>query len=239
MDSVTNAYPYKGFHKVTLARPITVKQGQSYAIVVTQKNPDGGYVLSAQTVYGGMGDSKNAEAVVNAGESFLFMDGIWDDFSEPEAQKLVLLEVSDLVSEMVVDNFAIKGYCVKADDTPDIKTHIVTYQLNGGTYEESSEDIIEEYPEGTTIKIHAAPEKAGFRFQYWKGSEYLPGDIYVVTEDHTFTAQWEKLSEPVNPDEADQSGVVKTGDDSHTIFWLLLFLSAIALTVMGVLRRKQ
>ena len=72
----------------------------------------------------------------------------------------------------------------------------ITYDLNGGTYNGSPEDIVETYERGTAISIHAAPVRDGYTFLYWKGSEYQPNDTYEAVEDHTFVAQWEKGASP-------------------------------------------
>ena len=83
------------------------------------------------------------------------------------------------------------------EKTEDVKK--ITYKLNGGKYNGSTDDIVEEYAKGTVIKIHEAPTLDGYTFQYWEGSEYHPGDSYTVTEDHTFTAQWKKNDDPPVP----------------------------------------
>ena len=69
----------------------------------------------------------------------------------------------------------------------------ITYDLNGGSYNGKTGDITEQYLYGTKILIHKAPTREGYRFLYWKGSEYQPGDEYVVLEDHKFVAQWEPV----------------------------------------------
>ena len=46
---------------------------------------------------------------------------------------------------------------------------------------------------GSTITIESAPTREGYKFLYWKGSEYHPGESYIVPDGgHTFVAQWEK-----------------------------------------------
>ncbi|MBO5565549.1 MAG: InlB B-repeat-containing protein [Lachnospiraceae bacterium] len=70
--------------------------------------------------------------------------------------------------------------------------YTITYRLDGGTYNGSTEDIKEVHEDGTTIKIHEAPERKGYTFLYWEGSRYDPGDEYKVKKDHTFTAKWKK-----------------------------------------------
>ena len=77
----------------------------------------------------------------------------------------------------------------------------IRYKLNGGTYDGSTEDIVEEHPEGSVISIHEAPEREGYTFDYWKGSEYQPGDEYTVTGDHVFEAQWKIVSEEKDDEE--------------------------------------
>lgn len=91
---------------------------------------------------------------------------------------------------------------------------------------------MEIYPEGTVITIHEAPVRNGYAFKYWKGSEYDPGDKYTVTEDHVFTAQWEKTGEP-DPNPPD------TGDEGRFGLWhVLLAVSLIGLAAAAFLLKK-
>ena len=118
----------------------------------------------------------------------------------------------------------------------------ITYDLNGGSYDGSKDDITEVYEEDTVISIHEAPEREGYTFTYWKGSEYRPGDSYTVTEDHTFVAQWEKDggSGEASNDDPDSSGEVRTGDELHVGVWMAIaFMAALMLTVMLIIRRKM
>ena len=77
--------------------------------------------------------------------------------------------------------------------------------------------IVEIYSAGEVISIHEAPTREGYVFDYWKGSEYQPGDKYTVVEDHVFTAQWKKAAKPDDDDgKKDNSGgkrgSARTGD---------------------------
>ncbi|MGI6221513.1 MAG: CotH kinase family protein [Coriobacteriales bacterium] len=74
--------------------------------------------------------------------------------------------------------------------TPDDETFSIVYKLNGGSVDGSTADIVEQHKAGETITIPDAPERDGYVFLYWRGSAYKPGDSYLVTGDHTFTAQW-------------------------------------------------
>lgn len=76
--------------------------------------------------------------------------------------------------------------------------YAITYDPNGGHFEGmgADEKIVENYSGGTIIKIIEAPTREGYSFDYWKGSEYQPGDQYTVTENHTFVAQWKPSEIP-------------------------------------------
>lgn len=43
---------------------------------------------------------------------------------------------------------------------------------------------------GSTIRLPDPGEREGYVFSHWEGSSYQPGDEYVVTAPHTFTAVW-------------------------------------------------
>ncbi|MBO5564043.1 MAG: InlB B-repeat-containing protein [Lachnospiraceae bacterium] len=75
---------------------------------------------------------------------------------------------------------------------PAPKKYTITYKLNGGKYNGSTEDIKEVYEEKTVIRIHEKPERSGYTFLYWEGSRFDPGQKYEVTKDHVFTAKWKK-----------------------------------------------
>ena len=92
-----------------------------------------------------------------------------------------------------------------------LKDSTITYKLNGGTYNGSSDDIIITGKPGSTIRIHDAPEREGYTFLYWKGSEYYPGQEYTIGEDHAFTAMWKK-NENVNPNNGGEDS--KPDDDT-------------------------
>lgn len=75
--------------------------------------------------------------------------------------------------------------------------HSITFKLNGGSYNGNFDDVVIECKQGSTIKILAAPEREGYIFLYWKGSEYYPNQDYIVgIKDHIFTAVWKKVTKP-------------------------------------------
>ena len=113
----------------------------------------------------------------------------------------------------------------------------IIYKLNGGSYNGSEEDIVEDYYVGDTITIHKAPEREGYKFLYWKGSEYYPGDEYTVElGGHVFTAMWEESpNSPTNPGHEEPP----TGDTTNLYGMMAVFAGAtLGLLAMIVKRRK-
>ena len=112
----------------------------------------------------------------------------------------------------------------------------ITYDPNGGTLNGSTEPSVETHSYGEKITISPAPTREGYKFLYWKGSEYQPGDSYTVTEDHTFVAQWEKNPDPTptpTPAPTESPKVSpKTGDDQNV--WRLGVLTLFALLGGGM-----
>ena len=119
MDSVTKIFDYGGFHKVKLEHPFTVMKGQSYAIVVTQKTPEGKYAVNVQTIAQAEDDVLGGIGVINEKESFLMMGSTWKDFSSKSLQASLLEQASKGPNDtdvMAIDNFPIKGFAVQKPD---------------------------------------------------------------------------------------------------------------------------
>ena len=149
--------------------------------------------------------------------------------------------------------------------SPDPKAEKVkiTFKVNKGKWSDgSTEDKVLVVDKGTVIDIIKAPEREGYEFLYWKGSEYQPGEKYKAVEDHTFVAQWKKAAvvnpEPT-PEEPSQSSkpaesskvekpttsaskptenkVTKTGEASYIT--MTAGLVSIAIAGVLVVRRKK
>lgn len=146
----------------------------------------------------------------------------------------------------VVTGDAANGFFITNIHTPE-PVYTITYDLNGGSFEGSADNIAETYKAGTEISIHKAPARDGYKFLYWKGSEYQPGDKYTVTEDHTFTAQWEKVPDKTDPDKnvpaedtPEHAGTPGTGDSAQLDFYAATCLvSLLTLLVLIALRRRE
>ncbi|MBR0385407.1 MAG: InlB B-repeat-containing protein [Erysipelotrichaceae bacterium] len=73
-------------------------------------------------------------------------------------------------------------------ETKDMETFTLTFDLSGGTLDGKTGSITMDVLERTEITIPKAPEKKGYKFLYWEGSRHNPGETYLVTEPHQFTA---------------------------------------------------
>ena len=88
--SCSETYRYSGFHRTDLESGVAMKAGQRYSVVVTQRTVGGKYQYvmpsgSSKTLaeeLKDLGASCYATAVVNEGESALFKDGKWTDWTE-------------------------------------------------------------------------------------------------------------------------------------------------------------
>lgn len=122
----------------------------------------------------------------------------------------------------------------------------ITYKLNGGTYNGSADDIVELYKAGTIINVHAAPVREGYRFLYWRGSQYMPNDKYTVVDHHTFTAIWEKITSPTptptdtpTPTPSIKHSTPDTGDAFDVVLWSGVALSAILIALFSIKTLKH
>ena len=123
----------------------------------------------------------------------------------------------------------------------------ITFSLDGGTLDGKTGSIEIEAAIGDEITIPDAPVREGYKFLYWKGSEYHPGDKYTVIGDHSFTAVWEKEEEKkeadteskkaVVTDKKKYDGNVKTGDGTET--GLIVLIMSISLAGSGIIYRKK
>ncbi len=133
----------------------------------------------------------------------------------------------------------------------------ITYDPSGGVLRGGTDPVVVDAKVGDTITIIEAPERDGYNFLYWKGSEYQPGDSYVVVGDHTFTAEWEKKSDKGGDDDGkdDKGGSgggksdsgsksskkgISTGDNVKIgLFAVLGGLALAAIIVIIIIRKRR
>ena len=92
----------------------------------------------------------------------------------------------------------------------------ITFDPNGGNWSGSSSPRVITYKAGETITIAEAPTRDGYTFLYWKGSEYQPGDSYIVTENHTFKAIWKEKNNPSSGTDGNTNTGANTGGNTNT-----------------------
>ena len=130
---------YAGYHRFDVDLPVTVNAGDRIALVSTASTVDANgqrqykYGVSAgysetyiQSMNEKLPPSKQyptyAKSVVNEGESFLYRQGAWQDWTIERAELMADGNVVEL------DNFGLKVYTVSADHA-----HAFTYSASGDT----------------------------------------------------------------------------------------------------------
>ena len=127
LGTVTASHDYAGFHREKLDDPIAIGAGESFAIVAEETVVENGETLyeyaanisysqahaeaiQASEAENGISSDdrdRNADeygvAVVNNGESFIFDNGAWTDWTEYEPR-------TRLLDDYAIDNFSIKAY---------------------------------------------------------------------------------------------------------------------------------
>ena len=127
LDSFWSFYEYAGFHREKLNGGITFEPGERFSVVVTEsvtdKNGEKLYECSTnQAPSEELAVIKKSKTygtpVVNKGESFIYTDGKWTDWSEFELPLPEdFSEYSFTEDPIATDNFSIKAYLVYRQET--------------------------------------------------------------------------------------------------------------------------
>ena len=124
VTSQPKTYPYGGYHREQLEgdAAISLTKGQRYAVVVQQQTPSGKYNVS-------VGASRAEDfhnfrwfrSVVNQGESFFLLDGVWHDMTDGSIDSLIEAKQDDIrvLEKNCYDNFCIKAYAMPTEPTQD------------------------------------------------------------------------------------------------------------------------
>lgn len=80
------------------------------------------------------------------------------------------------------------------------KKYTVTYQTDGGVFSDGASTYVEVVKKGTTLDLHEAPTKEGYKFSGWYNSKTnsLITIAIVVKSDCTLVAKWEKEELPLS-----------------------------------------
>ena len=133
-------------------------------------------------------------------------------------------------------------------------TYTIVFKFNGGTLNgQDTERIIKADFDGYII-IPEGPAKKGYKFLYWKGSEYYPGQKYKIDGNHTFVAMYEKLDSSESDDSShkkdektDKSSKssqsiekAKTGDENgYLLVEMLILIGISSIGVITIKRRNK
>ena len=126
-------------------------------------------------------------------------------------------------------------------DEPTRPIYVIIYDPNGGNFNGSTDDIREEHMLNEVITIHEAPTREGYTFDYWKGSEYQPGDKYTVVGNHTFVAQWKKNAEPAPAPQPAKPArkLPQTSDPTNFVAMGALAAAGVASIASGMVIRRR
>ena len=86
----------------------------------------------------------------------------------------------------------------------DGNTYVVTYDPNGGVWDDSTDKVTVTGYRGNQITLHDTPTLDDHTFSTWNdgNNDYAAGDTYTITGDVTFTAVW---TESTNADTETES----------------------------------
>lgn len=123
------------------------------------------------------------------------------------------------------------------------KEYTITVDPNGGNWNGDTAIKTQQFKENEEFKLPVAPKKEGYTFLYWKGSQYQPGQVYVVKEDHAFIAEWKKneVTPEKKPDQqntANTKNSPSTGDNTEVMVYTGLSLLGL-MSLLLVLRKKN
>lgn len=186
---------------------------------------------------------KGKDIKINVGDKFKPEDGISNKDKLPKG---TIIETKDNVDTNVpgvynvtlqvkYPNGDVKEVSVKVtvkQDTNDEKYYNITFDANGGKWIDNKTKKIVQAKKNDNISIMEAPTKEGYKFLYWKGSKYQPGQKYKVIEDHTFTAVWE----PNKP--AKVRKIPQTGDSSEIMLYAGL-TALMGLSTLLIMRKRK
>ena len=157
----TAAYAYAGFHRESLDGSIVIKNGEAFSVVATEtvKDKDGAtkYDVAASNARTeasakAIGDGFYGVSKVNKGESFIFRNGAWADWTESD----LISEFNEATQNMfVTDNFSIKAYMVakKAENPIVAKGRTISAPVGKSTT----------YAKSTAFKISKAQGAVTFK----------------------------------------------------------------------------
>ena len=152
-----------------------------------------------------------------------------------DAKATVNGEDASVLSNLRTFGYLIVSAPVTAES--DAEFFVLTFKLEGGTMDGKTTVVYKGYKEGITITM-PLPTREGYRFLYWEGSKYYAGQEYTITEDHTFTAVWEKIATPAPKTGGKTAPKTPATGDPTTLAWAGVLAAGAASTLLGKAARR-
>ena len=177
-------FEFGGFHKVKINEDVTIQKGQYYSIIITEKTPDNEYSINIPS--GTREDMAEflespvyQKGIINAGESFVSIDGKWYDYSDDDLQQRVF---EGMHYFFTLDNFPIKGYCT---ELPDLNMYIIgedpmelpPYNIEWNGTTPISKELILRFRKGNGATMPEDPEIT------WSAAEGSEGIVDIAVDE--------------------------------------------------------
>lgn len=200
------------FYDIHYVNGILEITGEKYTIKFL--NDDGTELQSSEYAAGEMPEYEGETPTKSATAQYTYTFAGW----EPELAEVTEEAIYTATYESIVNEYEL------------------TFDLNGGTLDGQTGTITIKCKYGDIVRLPGAPTKEGYKFLYWKGSEYAAGAEYTVEGAHTFTAEWEEVKkEP----ETKSENIPKTGDNGNTEFWAAIMGGTLLLIILGILAGRR
>lgn len=245
LESGEESYLLGGYHRITLKNKYPLKKCDKYSVVITQthKGEDGSDKYSEvyakiQNTYA----SKDViiKTVVNKGESYVFKDGKWTDFSQA-GQDIVKAMYDEELESSGREDFdssypnGIKDFGV--DNYP-IKAFLIPAGSDGGSDEttEATESTDETRTESETEETKVTDETNSTKASDDTNTNESDGE----SADTTANKRQVNNAAVSNVKQSGKAAAASTGDRSNTLPLLITIISAgVAIIASAVVIKKK
>ena len=229
LASGNNSYPYGGYYQEYMDEPVIIQKGQRYSIVTTASLPDGSYGINTPQAYAKNAYIPYGKGIVNEGESLLYINGTWQDWSTDEARGAVYKDLWEIMRDSVeLDNFPIKGIAydapldigvrvknvadekleIKAGDSADLSLEVFGSEKDYWDAEYNSVEWKVEGEDGQFVSLTPSEDGLSARLSGLK-----PGTAYVYAYMHDVGTALVTVNVAEAENEPDGSNSMDNGDE--------------------------
>ena len=171
--TISGTLTYAGYNTVTLAKPVIIKQGQKFTIVMTQTNSSKQYLVPVEAKWDNPYYSMNL--TISAGQSYMKYGGKWYD-------------LTTVYKSWKSTSFGNANIIALTSPKP---TNLLTFNANGGTVSPPNKTVTYNSKLGTL----PTPTRNGYSFSGWYtatsgGSKYTSTKVASSIGDQTLYARW-------------------------------------------------